>query len=938
MRGDPSTPRAGALDILELRVHGVRNTPPQEMLGVAVDEIEVARDGAIPLADGLAGFYTAKAPAPDAPTRIEAYSWGHLDRFAKGRGFLIGVWRTAYNVVWFLVAPFGFANAGYWARAFETDPGREGGLRTGSGGGITRLFGLALTLLLTSAVSTVVFDLVAVQCFLPVDRAGTWRVCSALPAQLDGLGQWTRGQRLALFSLAPLAAVAAMAILGLISDVRFRTRIHDAARVRAAQGAPDALPLAVPEMWMRRRVNSPTGLTHLAASLDLVVATLAWDAAPHDGAAAPTLFVLALVHLAASAAMIAFWARSVRAPHPVPGGEGALRRFAGSRDAQAGLLLVLAAAIYVLCLVLEIWGAGTDVPGPFGGGQLTPTLILVALTVLATAGCVVRAGYNEWIAAAVLATGTAALWALLAGWLDPLWPGANAAALAVVVFSGVAVVVPYLALRRRNARAREEAWHGAGPGVFMFLGLLVGAFLASALALGAGAWLRSGRFQTGAVPGDPLFRAVSLPGGAHDIAVPIAFWAFGGVLGLMVAVVMLVLIVVGLLKLRSTTIDEPAIDPAEECYRPEIARQRRASAFLQRSEPLLHFLAWTVGVAVAVSLALAVLWQYRDRSGRWAWVRGVLAGAFGRDSVAGLWQAGQLIVLTAVVLGGAAVLALAVAKAAAPDAARPLGLLWDLMAWLPRAAHPFGPACYSERAVPELADRMIRWLEPDGAPDPNRRVLLATHSLGTVLGVAALFHLAATGHADLLPRVRLLSFGMQLRPYFGRFFPELFGPDVLGTPGVAAPSFWTADPWKGKDLPVLGAPPRSRARVLARVGAPAGPVSGAPDAGRSPGAGPLTALLGAAPAPSGRQGINGQGPDGQGAAQAGQAQPVWLNLWRRTDYLGFPGYSYARDANVLDRLALEMEPDSYMAQVATHGNYLPTAAYLQARRDLLLNW
>jgi hypothetical protein len=65
---------------------------------------------------------------------------------------------------------------------------------------------------------------------------------------------------------------------------------------------------------------------------------------------------------------------------------------------------------------------------------------------------------------------------------------------------------------------------------------------------------------------------------------------------------------------------------------------------------------------------------------------------------------------------------------------------------------------------------------------------------------------------------------------------------------------------------------------------------------------------------------------------------VWLNLWRRTDYLGFPGYSYARDANVLDRLALEMEPDSYMAQVATHGNYLPTVAYLEARRDLLLNW
>lgn len=711
--------------ILELRVHGVRNTPPQEMLGTTVDRIALVHDGAIPLGDQLAGFYTTKDRDPDARTRLEAYSWGNLDRFAKGRSFLTGVWRTAYNVVWFLVAPFGFANAGYWARAFETDPRREGGLRTGSGGGITRLFALALTLLLTAAVSTVVFDLVAVQCFLPADQTGAWRVCSALPGQLDGLGQWTRGQRLAVFSLAPIAAVVVMAILGLVSDVRFRTRIHDAARVREAQGAPDALPLAVPEMWMRRRVNSPTGLLHLAAGVDLVVATLAWDALPHDGAAAPTLFGLALAHLAISATVIAFWARSVRAPHPVPGNEGLAERIRGSRDAQAGLLLAIAVVVYILCLGQEIWGAGTNVPGPFRGGQITPTLILVALTVLATAGCVVRAGYNEWIAASVLSVGTAALWAFLAGWLDQFGWGANAAAIVAVVLSGAVVVVPYLTMRRRNARVREEAWHGAGPGVFMFLGLLLGAFLASALALGAGSYLRSGRFQTRGVPGEPLFRDVSLPAGAHDITVPIAFWAFGGVLGLMAAIVTLVLIVIGLLKLGSSTIDAPAIDKSEEVYRAEIVRQRRASAFLQRAEPLLHFLVWTVGISVAASMALAVLWENRDHSGRWTWVRGVLTDAFGGDSVTAMWQGGQLVVLTAVVLGGTGVLALAVTKAASPDAARPLGLMWDLMAWLPRAAHPFGPALLQRARRPRARgsdDPLARTGRRSG-PEPPRAPL-----------------------------------------------------------------------------------------------------------------------------------------------------------------------------------------------------------------------
>jgi hypothetical protein len=56
---------------------------------------------------------------------------------------------------------------------------------------------------------------------------------------------------------------------------------------------------------------------------------------------------------------------------------------------------------------------------------------------------------------------------------------------------------------------------------------------------------------------------------------------------------------------------------------------------------------------------------------------------------------------------------------------------------------------------------MIQWLtdesieghpaeSQDGAPE--RRILLATHSLGGVLGIAALYHLAAIGRGELLPR------------------------------------------------------------------------------------------------------------------------------------------------------------------------------------------
>jgi hypothetical protein len=165
---------------------------------------------------------------------------------------------------------------------------------------------------------------------------------------------------------------------------------------------------------------------------------------------------------------------------------------------------------------------------------------------------------------------------------------------------------------------------------------------------------------------------------------------------------------------------------------------------------------------------------------------------------------------------------------------------------------------------------------------------------------------------------------MQLRPYFGRFFPELFGPEVLGTPGIAAPSFWSADPWRGKDLEDHPRPaserPVSERPVSER------PVSDWADDGETtPSAAgtPLTELLNI--------------PSGAFAVEP-RPQPVWINLWRRTDYLGFPGYSYSSVPNNLDRVALEMEPDTYMARVATHGNYLPTVAYLKARDELLVGW
>lgn len=111
------------------------------------------------------------------------------------------------------------------------------------------------------------------------------------------------------------------------------------------------------------------------------------------------------------------------------------------------------------------------------------------------------------------------------------------------------------------------------------------------------------------------------------------------------------------------------------------------------------------------------------------------------------------------------------------------------------------------RVVPELNSRVRDWLEPEGTPRAQRRVVLSAHSLGAVLAgstIVARVARTAAGRslagaplraADSAPRIGLVTYGTQLRAYFGRFFPELLGPEVLGTRPCLAPRLFGGDPW-----------------------------------------------------------------------------------------------------------------------------------------------
>ncbi|MFJ6698988.1 hypothetical protein ACIQM4_23305 [Streptomyces sp. NPDC091272] len=105
-----------------------------------------------------------------------------------------------------------------------------------------------------------------------------------------------------------------------------------------------------------------------------------------------------------------------------------------------------------------------------------------------------------------------------------------------------------------------------------------------------------------------------------------------------------------------------------------------------------------------------------------------------------------------------------------PKARRTIGILWDVGTFWPRAAHPFAPPCYAERAVPDLTWRMATWTDRT-----RGRLVISGHSQGSVLAAAAVWQLPQHTRR----RVALLTYGAPLERLYGRWFPAYFGPSCL---------------------------------------------------------------------------------------------------------------------------------------------------------------
>ena len=124
-------------------------------------------------------------------------------------------------------------------------------------------------------------------------------------------------------------------------------------------------------------------------------------------------------------------------------------------------------------------------------------------------------------------------------------------------------------------------------------------------------------------------------------------------------------------------------------------------------------------------------------------------------------DSGWVLALGTLVLAAAAARLVLLGRAAARGSStrRGVNVVWDVMAFWPRAVHPFVPPPYSQSVVPRLADRIAHHRLM------GRSVVLCGHSQGSLISFATLVR--GVGPEG----VGLVTLGSQLQVLFSRAFP-----------------------------------------------------------------------------------------------------------------------------------------------------------------------
>ena len=715
-------------DVIELRIHGVGGGTVKDILGLDPPQTPVA-------GDAMAGFYRHPATTGTPPRIVEAYVWGGFT--SKG----------AIRALWMLLLPFTVINVAGWMVL----PGN----------------GTTIQALERAVIRVVAFG----HTILVI----AW--LAAIGAEISDGAQG--GTEVALAMILPAVALFFMVVASIRSQA-YEQYGDDGMEVREDVRGPDD-----PDFWATGPFIKVQRWRHAAVAIATMAALVGgWMWATDSDDLGTMVVIAAVVVIAVEIALSAF------------------RVIADDGYVALGIAIVL----FVIGFIGAIGAEPMTSSGWTEAVRATPVLseapLAILLGMLALVGVLVLTGIAGWLGRRSSvrtwprfvrlwmwrAAGLVAIAVLIARLIEASggrwWIGHQPTRIVWLWLAG-GLLVLILLLRTRRARTvplavfvltlagsiwldavhDNSAFLWAGPGVLIGL-LFVTTFaetgrrdqfrwLPAATVAGLSMILPAVTYSAMSI----LVRGIA----ENSMSVPSGYrWimtVFTAVFFVTLGSIAVHLIWRRLEVWRKAEIERGYSGECAPTLAKSAARWRTVSDGMRSIDLWLTALTWgTFGILIA---ALSRVNRRAEPFGSLDRVWDAVTVESVPDGWAWLTTIAQYVALGLPFV----VVAVFVLAVYVKGVRRKVGIIWDVCTFWPRRFHPLAPPAYSERAVPQIVDR-VKQLNESG-----HAVLIAGHSQGAVLTASALAQLTNEPQKKLAA----LTFGAPNGVYYRRFWPGTFG-------------------------------------------------------------------------------------------------------------------------------------------------------------------